>query len=95
MDRAQGLLGQGAVPSGGDPGNAEIGHLDAAVPQHHDIVGLDVPMDDAPAVGMAQRLDDLGNEVQGLPPGQLIALALHVLLQRDAVDQLHDDILLV
>ena len=93
MDGTQGLLGQGAVSAGGHPGDAEVGHLHAAVPQHHHVVGLDVPVDDAPAVGVAQGLYDLGDEVQGLPPVQLAPLLLHILLQGDPVDELHDDVL--
>ena len=90
VDGAQGLLGQGL---GGvlQAGDAEVGHLHAAVPQHHHVLGLDVPVDDAPAVGVGEAPHDLGDEVQGLPPVQLAPL-LHVLLQRDAVDELHDDI---
>ena len=65
----------------------------AAVPQDHDVVGLDVPVDDPPAVGVAQGLDDLGDEVEGLPPVELVPLLLHVLLQGDPVDELHDDVL--
>ena len=48
-------------------------------------------MDDAPAVGVAQALHDLGDEVQRLGPVEL-APALHILLEGDAVDELHDDI---
>ena len=92
VDGAQGLLGQGGLGGGGEPGDAEVGHLQAAVPQHHDVVGLDVPVDDAPAVGVGEGLHDLGDEVEGLPPGQLAPLLLHVLLEGDAVQQLHDDV---
>ena len=49
--------------------------------------------DDPPAVGVAQGLGDLGDKVEGLPPVQLVALLLHILLQGDAVDELHDNIL--
>ncbi len=87
---AQRLLGQ-RLPGVGQTRNAEIGHLHAAVPQHHDVLGLDIPVDDAPAVGVAQSAHDLGDEVQRLPPVHAPA-ALHVLLQGNAVDQLHDDI---
>ena len=93
VDGAQGLLGQGAVSAGGHPGDAKVGHLHAAVPQHHHVVGLDVPVDDAPAVGVAQGLHDLGDEVQGLTPVQLTPLFLHILFQGDPVDELHDDVL--
>ena len=51
MDRAQGLLGQGL---GGifQAGNAKIGHFYASIPQDHDILRLDIPMDNPPAVGV-------------------------------------------
>ena len=39
-----------------------------------------------------RALHDLGDEVQGLPPVQLAPLLLHILLEGDAVDELHDDI---
>ena len=75
-------------------GNAEIGHLHAAVPQHHDVLGLNVPVNDAAAVGVLQGTHDLNDEVQGLPPVHL-APTRHVLLQGDAVNKLHDDVLRV
>ena len=90
---AQGLPGQG-VAVGGHLGDAEIGHLHAAVPEDHDIVGLDVPVYHAPAVGMIQGLGDLGGEMQSLPPADLAPLG-HIFLQGHAVDQFHDDIVQV
>ena len=41
---------------------------------------------------VAQSAHDLRDEMQRLAPVEL-ASALHILLERDAVDQLHDDIL--
>ena len=90
MDGAQGLLGQ-RVLGGGDAGDAEIGDLDAAVLEDHHVMGLDVPVDDAAAVGVLQRLGDLHGKMQRFPPGKGGAL-IHILLQRDPVDQLHHDI---
>ena len=55
-------------------------------------MGLDVPVDEAPAVGVFQGLGDLDGEVEGLLPIE-DALLLHILLQRNAVDQLHDDVI--
>ena len=91
VDGAQGLLGQslGGVLQTGD---AEVSHLHTAVPKDHDVLRLDVPMDNTPAVGVAQATHDLGNEVQRFPPVQLSPL-LHVLLQCDTIDEFHDDIL--
>ena len=42
-------------------------------------------------LGVAETPHDLGDEVQRLPPVQLAPL-FHILLEGDAVDQLHDDI---
>ena len=42
-------------------------------------MGLDVPVNDAPAVGVAQGLGDLGDEMQGLPPVELVPFFLHIL----------------
>ena len=91
VNRAQCLLGQG-LGSVFQAGDAEVGHLHTAVPQHHHILRLDVPVDDAAAVGMAQAPHDLGDEVQRLPPIQLAPL-FHILLECNAVNELHDDIL--
>ena len=90
MDGADGLLSHSGLRGGGT-GNAEVRHLHAAVPKHHHVLGLDVPVDDAAAVGVLQRLHDLVDEVQRLPPVQAAAPLAHILLQGDAVDQLHDD----
>ena len=90
VHRAQGFPGESGLGRG-HPGNAEVGHLDAAVLENHDVVGLDVPVDDPAAVGMLQCLGDLGGKVQRFPPVE-DALLLHVLLQGDTVDELHDDI---
>ena len=91
VDAAQGLLGQG-LAGAGKAGDAEIGHLHAAVPEHHNVLGLDVPVNDAPAVGVAEAAHDLGDKVEGLAPVHLAA-ALHVLLEGNALNELHDDVL--
>ena len=75
----------------GDARDAEVGDLDAAVLQDHDIVRLDIAMDNAAAVGVLERLGDLHGEMQRLAPVEA-ALLLQILLERDALDQLHDDI---
>ena len=48
-------------------------------------------MDDAPAVGVLQTLGDLQGEMEGLLPVEN-ALFLHIFLQGNAVDELHDDV---
>ena len=90
VDRAQRLPGQGIL-GGIQPCNTKIGYLDAAVLENHNVVGLDIPVDNAPAVGVLQRLGDLGCKMQRLPPGKRPTL-LHILLQRQSVDELHNDV---
>ncbi len=91
--RAQGLLRQ-RLSRVGKTRDAKVGDLHAAVTQHHDVLRLDVAVDDAAAVGVAQSAHDLRDEVQRFAPVHAAA-PLHVLLERDAVDQLHDDVLKV
>ena len=76
----------------GEAGDAEVSDLDAAVAKHHDVLRLDVAVDDAARMRVRERLHDLRDEVQRLTPVELAAL-FHILLERDAVDELHDDIL--
>ena len=48
-------------------GDAEIGYFHRAVPQNHDVLGLDIPVDDAPAVGVFQGLGDLQGKEKWSP----------------------------
>ena len=73
-------------------GNAEVCDLDAAVFQNHDVVGLDVAMDNAPGVRVLERLCDLRGKMQGFSPVEP-ALLLEILLERNALDELHDDVI--
>ena len=90
MHAAQGFLGQG-VALAHHPGNTEVRNLDRAVFQHHHVMGLNIPVDNATAVGVFQCLGDLNTEVKGFLPVQR-TLILHVFLQTDALDQLHNNI---
>ena len=90
VNAAQGFLGQG-VALIHHPGDAEVHDLHGAVFQHHHVMRLDVPVDNAPAVGVLQALGNLQGEMQGLLPVE-DALFLHIFLQGNAVDELHDDV---
>ena len=86
---ADGLVGgMGAV---GEAGDAEVRYLHCPIPEDHDVLGLDIPVDDAPAVGVAEPLHDLSDEMEGLRPVQP-APPLHILLKGNTVNELHDDI---
>ena len=54
VDRADGLVVHGADVLPGEPGDAEVHDLDGAVPEKHDVLGLDVPMDHAPLMGVGK-----------------------------------------
>ena len=55
-------------------------------------MGLDIPVDNAPAVGVLQALGNLHGKVQRLLPIEN-ALYLHILLQGYAVDELHHQVI--
>ena len=54
-------------------------------------MGLDVAVDDALGVGVLERIQNLREEIQRLPPAKA-ALLLDILLERDPVEIFHDDI---
>ena len=75
-----------------DPGDAEVRDLDAAVLEDQNVVRLDVAMDDAASVRVLKRLGDLHRKMQRLAPIER-PLALHILLEGNALDQFHDDVI--
>ena len=75
----------------GKTGDAEVSHLNASVPQYHNVLRLNVTVDDAAGMRVAEPLHDLSNKMERFTPVELTAL-FHVLLERDPVDELHDDV---
>ena len=67
--------------------DAEVGDQRVAVLQK-DVLGLDVPMNDAPRVRVGQRVRDLARDAHRVGDGQL-PLALEARTQRFALDERH------
>ena len=94
VDAAHGLFAVLDLVLGpGDAGDAKVHHPQLAVVQQHDVLGLDVPVDDAVAVGVVEGAEDLGDEVDGLPAGYFAAPLVEVLPEGHALHALHHDIL--
>ena len=93
VNRAQSLLGHCTLDRGNQSGNAKISYLYTSIPQNHDIVRLNVPVDDPPPMGMGKPLHDLGNEMKGLLPVQFPTPLLNILFQGDPIDQFHHNII--
>ena len=91
--RTQCLLCQSCLSRTGQTGNPKICNLHASVPENQNVLGLDIPMNDTTAVGMPKGPQDLGNEMNCLPPVQRSTALLHILLQRHTVNQFHDNII--
>ena len=70
-------------------GEAEVEDLGMAVRGHDDVLGLDVPVDDARLVRLLEAAPDLGGDLEGAEEVELAALdeGLH----RLALDELHGD----
>ena len=73
------------------PGDAEVRHLDDALGVDDDVVRLDVAVDDAVAVRVAQRREDLAR-VRDRDRNRAEAARADQLLQRASLDVLHDDV---
>ena len=82
-----GRLGRGGLEQLGE---AEIEDLGVAVGGDHDVLGLDVAVDDARLVGLLQPAPDLGGDLERAEEVELAALdeGLH----RLARDELHRDV---
>ncbi len=70
-ERHAGLGHAGATRAGERERDPEVGHQRAAVVQQH-VLRLDVSMDDAVTMGIAQRAGDLGGDPHGLGDGELL-----------------------
>ena len=88
MHASQSFLGQG-IALVHHPSNTKVHHLDGTIFQHHHIMRLDIPVNNAPAMGVFKTLGDLHCKMQRLLPVQH-TLLFHILFQGNAVNQLHD-----
>ena len=77
--RADSLVRHGLGLALEESGYAKIGHLNGAVLQQHDVLGLDVPMDNSLFVSALQRHQNLGGKVDCLLPADA-ALLLDIFL---------------
>ena len=88
VHRADGFVGDGLGGAAGKAGNAKISDFDGPVRQQHDIVRLDVAVDNALVVRVLQRPQNLHGKVDCFLPAQHLFL-VDVVLQGDAVDVFH------
>ena len=68
----------------------EVQDLDQAVVRHHQIVGLQIAVDDTRSVGLAEPVADLGGNGDRLRDGERAVLEERP--QRSPLDELHRDI---
>ena len=92
VHRAHRLIGHGHVFRIGQTRDTEVCHLDLPVPKQHNVLRLDVAVDDALGMRMLQSAQDLLGDADGLAQGKH-ALLVHILPKRDTLDALHHDIL--
>ena len=92
MDRADRFLRHRARIRAGKACDAEVRNLDRSVLQKHDILGLDIAVDDALVVGVLERAEDLERKVDRFFQNDAAA-ADEIILEGDPFDILHHDIL--
>ena len=93
MHRTNGLVAHHLALGAREAGDAEVHDLDLTVSQQHDVLGLNVPVDHTLPVGMIQCVQNLLGEMHHLFPGEGLAPPGHVLLEGNAVDVFHHDVL--
>ena len=92
MNRANCGIGHCSRFASAESCNAEIGDLDSTVFEKHYVLRLDVAVNDALVMSVLKRAENLRCKMHGLLP-RYNALLLNILLERDALDILHDYIL--
>ena len=82
----------GHVVVGGEQqlGDAEVEDLRPTPGRQDHVVGLEVAVDDAPAMSLGEARGDVASDVEGLGDAELAGL--HPLVQGLARHQLHDDV---
>ena len=71
-------------------GDPEVHDLDVTLGGEHDVRRLDVAVDDAVAMGVLERSEDSGDDVEGLVDGEC-AVFIEDFAQRLTLDVFHDD----
>ena len=79
--------------TGHEPGDTKVCHFYAAITQNHDVMGLDIPVNNSAAVSVSKSFHNLGNKMKCFPPGKFPSPLLHILFQGDAIDKFHNDII--
>ena len=74
------------------PHRAEVQQLYASIGEDHDVVGTDVPVDDARLVHRDHGIHDGAQDPQGLLDPQAAAVHVHVAPKVNALHILHDDV---
>ena len=92
MNGTDRLLGHRLGFAAGEPRDAKVSHLDRTVRDQHDVLRLDVAVHDALIMGVLQRAQNLRHKIDSFP-GVDHTLLLDILLQGDALDIFHNDIL--
>ncbi len=75
----------------GQLGQAEVEDLDVAVLRDHQVLGLQVPMDDAGAMRLGQSLGDLDGKIEEPARRQRLSRS-EQLAERLSLDELHGDV---
>ena len=92
MNRTDRGIGHCSRFASAESRDAEIGNLDSTVFKKHYVLRLDIAVNDALVMGVLKRAENLRCKMHGLLP-RYNALLLNILLERDALDILHNYIL--
>ena len=74
-----------------EPGQPEVHDPDIALPVDHDVLGLEVAVDDAQPVGLGQAFGDLDGDADGLGRVAIWPDAADEILEVLALDVFHGD----
>jgi hypothetical protein len=86
-----GVLDVAGLAGAGVLGEAEVEDLHLTLEVEHEVLGLQVAVDDAGGVGVAQGVGDVAGDAEGLAEVERAAARLEEVAQGAALDELHGD----
>ena len=92
VNRADCLIGNSSLVTAGKTGNTEIGNLNCSVRQNHNILGLNIAVNNTLIVSVLKSAKNLNRKVNRILPTET-SLSFNILLKGNSLNVFHYNVL--